>query len=65
VNRCIEESKQCLIQAHAKLAAALARCRLNPVCNASAMASYYLALRRCREALLACDRQAKRDTHCG
>lgn len=64
VNKCIEDSKSCLIAAHAKLGTALIRCKLNPVCNAKAMTEYYLALRKCRDALLACDRIAKQSTNC-
>jgi hypothetical protein len=64
VDQCIEESKKCLAYAHAKLVTAGIRCGLNPVCNATILAEYYLALKQCKDALLACDRAAKRDTHC-
>jgi outer membrane protein OmpA-like peptidoglycan-associated protein len=64
VNACIADTRTCVINAHKQLAGALARCRMNPWCNARATASYYLALRRCRDELLACDRRVKQETRC-
>lgn len=64
VNACIADARTCVINAHSQLARALVRCRLNPWCNARATASYYLALRRCRDELLACDRRVKQQTRC-
>lgn len=61
VNRCVADTKQCAIDATTSMALAL---RLNPFDNARAAAAYLLALRRCRETLLECDRRAKEDTHC-
>jgi len=64
VSLCIEEMRRCIIEAHKKLARDLLRCRGNAFCNVAAIGRYFLALCRCREALLACDAAAKRATNC-
>jgi peptidoglycan hydrolase-like protein with peptidoglycan-binding domain len=64
VNRCIEDSKRCLINAHQDLGLALLGCAGNPACNAVEMGKYLLALKRCRDALTLCDQDAKRTTKC-
>jgi outer membrane protein OmpA-like peptidoglycan-associated protein len=64
INECIDTSKQCVIDAHIQLGISLAACLSVPVCNAAAMANYLLNLRKCRDALLACNVAAERDTNC-
>ena len=64
VNRCIDDSKRCLKNAHEDLGVALLACLGNPVCNAAEMGKYLLALGRCRDALTLCDQDAKRATKC-
>ena len=64
VDACIAETKRCLIEAGQDLGLALAACKLNPVCNAAAVAKSLLSMKRCREALLRCDAAAKAATNC-
>jgi outer membrane protein OmpA-like peptidoglycan-associated protein len=61
VDRCIRDSRGCVEQAITSMTLALRR---NPIDNIRAGAAFLLALRRCREALLECDRRAKQDTGC-
>jgi len=64
VDRCIADSKRCIVNAHQDLGIALLACLGNPVCNAAEMGKYLLALKRCKDALLLCDQDAKRATNC-
>jgi hypothetical protein len=64
VNQCVEDAKRCVINAHKDLGLDLAKCVLDPFCNAKAMGKYLLALRKCRDAIVPCDQQARRDTNC-
>jgi hypothetical protein len=64
VNRCIDDSKRCLIAAHQDLGLAVLACAGNPACNAIQVGKYLLALKRCRDALTLCDQDAKRATNC-
>ncbi len=61
VDACIETTRRCVIEAHENL---LLDIRLDPFSNVRAMGKYLLALRRCRDALLRCDAEAKRATNC-
>jgi hypothetical protein len=65
VNPCMGGSRNCIVEAHKLLAKAVVPWRLSPWRNARAMGSYYLALRRCQEALLECDWAAQTATRCG
>jgi len=64
VNRCIEDSKRCLIAATQDLGLAALACRGNAVCNAAATGKFLLAMKRCQDALKLCDQDAKRATNC-
>ena len=64
VDRCIADSKRCIVNAHQDLGIALLACLGNPVCNAAEVGKYLLALKRCKDALLLCDQDAKRATNC-
>jgi peptidoglycan hydrolase-like protein with peptidoglycan-binding domain len=64
VDRCVEDSKRCLVNAHQDLGLALLACKGDPVCNAVEMGKYLLALKRCRDALLLCDQDARKATKC-
>ena len=64
VNQCVEDARRCVIDAHKQLGLELAKCVLNPFCNAKAMGKYLLALKKCRDAIVPCDQVARRDTNC-
>jgi hypothetical protein len=64
VNQCVGNARSCVIRAHGDLARGLAKCRLNPWCNAREMWKYYQALARCRDAIMPCDAAAKRRSGC-
>lgn len=63
VDACINQTRNCLMAATAKVGRAMVTCR-TPWCRAAAMARFWMDMRRCRERLLACDAAAKRDTRC-
>jgi hypothetical protein len=64
VDECSADTQRCIKWEGAKLAAALAVCVGNPVCNAGAIANFYLGVRQCNENLSVCDQRAKQSTNC-